>query len=433
MKLLKLCNIKNIQEARTAGSLGIPFLGFHLISENDFQRYDEIKKCIKELRSYYPKTKAILVTKETNHKKLFKIINDVEVDGVQLHYFDSSIVASKLKSRYGDKFIVIQVVSPESKNFNIDFSDYLILDKSYVGGTGKRISFNEVENKLNELKSKEILLAGGVSHSNIYQYTSLPIAGLDIQSAIKSEKSNNTENTDYLKIVSLANLLGYKTSTFGGLVGFAVQDIKQENQELYLEAIKNSVDFFHIDISDGFVGKNTNLIQIKKLINLIRKTNSHIKIQAHFFISSQASYDSLKKELDLDKYSNVEVFIHINRDNYLNFESNFVKGEKVFFSLDVKDVIDELYPWEQFIKSQLLICLQSKNHDDRIQNLNRALKLVRYSTKKQLTITLDRSVDNKVVFFLDNVKLTNVVCGTYLRENMHDHYQLLKELINVKS
>ncbi len=64
MKLLKICNIKNIFETRTAGLMGIPFLGYHLISESDFARKNTIKKCVRELRMYYPNTKAILVTKE---------------------------------------------------------------------------------------------------------------------------------------------------------------------------------------------------------------------------------------------------------------------------------------------------------------------------------------------------------------------------------
>jgi len=432
MKLVKLCNIKNIYETRTAGALGIPFLGYHLISENDFQRYDEIKRCVKELRNYYPKTKAILVTKEKDYKKLFNLVNEIEFNGVQLHYVDSSSVASKLKTKFGKEFTVMQVVSPDSEIFNLDFSDYVIFDKSYLGGTGKRIPLDIIEDRLSELKDKKILLAGGISHSNIYQYTSLPISGFDIQSAIKSEKSSDTENTDYFKMISLAGLLGYRSSKTGGLVGFVVQDIKQKNQELYIEAFKNIVDFFHIDISDDFVGNKTNLVQVKNLINSIEKINSHMMIQAHFFVEKQTNYEGFREELNLERHSNIEIFIHINRDNYSNFESKFIENEDVYFGLDVKDIVDEIFPWEQYIKQQLLICMQSKKHENRIQNLNSALKLVRYSTKKHPIITLDRSIDDKVALSLEGAKLTNVVCGTYLRENIKNRYQILKDLINVE-
>lgn len=261
----------------------------------------------------------------------------------------------------------------------------------------------------------------------------MPVAGFDVQSAIKSENNNKTENSDYLKMTSLAGLLGYKNINRGGLVGFAVQDIKQENQELYLEAFDNQVDFFHVDISDGFVGKKTDVNQLKTLVGSILKINTHMMIQLHFFAESQNSYEGLENQLSLKDYSNLEIYIHINRDNYSNFESGFLNGENVYFGLDVKDIVDELFPWEQFIKRNLLICMQSSNHEDRIQNLKSALKLVRYSTKNQPVITLDRSIDDKVVTSLEDCKLTNIVCGTYLRENIASRYPLIKDLINVKN
>ena len=97
MKLLKFCNIKNIYETRTAASLGIPLLGYHLISASDFARLNDIKQCVRELRSYYPISKAILVTKERDIEKVISIVNELEFDGVQLHYNDSNIQASTLK------------------------------------------------------------------------------------------------------------------------------------------------------------------------------------------------------------------------------------------------------------------------------------------------------------------------------------------------
>ena len=433
MKLLKLCNIKNIFETRTAGALRVSFLGYHLISENDFQRFKEIKKCVKELREYYPNTKSILVTKEQDVEKLIDIINEIEFSGVQLHYPDSEKISSKLKTVFGKDFIVIQVVSPESKNFDLEYSDYVILDKSYLGGTGQSIPLDEVSDKLDNIKGKNILLAGGISPANIYQYINLPVAGFDVQSAIKSDSNNKTENSDYLKMTSIAGLLGYKNINRGGLVGFAVQDINQENQELYLEAFDNQVDFFHVDISDGFVGEKTDVGQLKRLIDSIRKINTHMMNQLHFFVESQSKYEELESQLSLKDYSNLEIYIHINRDNYSNFESGFLNGENVYFGLDVKDIVDELFPWEQFIKRNLLICMQSSNHEDRIQNLKSALKLVRYSTKNQPVITLDRSIDDKVVTSLEDCKLTNIVCGTYLRENIASRYPLIKDLINVKN
>jgi len=186
MKLLKFCNIKNIFETRTAASLGVPFLGYHLISENDFARYDDIKYCVQELRNYYPTTKAILVTKERDTKKLSSLIREIEFDGIQLHYPNSNNQAAALKGEFGNKFIVFQVISLESKDFFPTQADYVLLDKSYLGGTGLQISNKDVQKMLNRLKNNKILLAGGISSTNLYRYLDFPVDGFDVQSAIKT-------------------------------------------------------------------------------------------------------------------------------------------------------------------------------------------------------------------------------------------------------
>jgi len=236
MKLLKFCNIKNIFETRTAASLGVPFLGYHLISENDFARYDDIKYCVQELRNYYPTTKAILVTKERDTKKLSSLIREIEFDGIQLHYPNSNNQAAALKGEFGNKFIVFQVISLESKDFFPTQADYVLLDKSYLGGTGLQISNKDVQKMLNRLKNNKILLAGGISSTNLYRYLDFPVDGFDVQSAIKTDHCTNRENTDYSKMDTLAKLLGYKMASYSGRVGFVIQNIEQQNQQLFVEA-----------------------------------------------------------------------------------------------------------------------------------------------------------------------------------------------------
>ena len=182
----------------------------------------------------------------------------------------------------------------------------------------------------------------------------------------------------------------------------------------------------------NFVGSPTKLSTTKKLLKTIYSTNSHIRLQIHFFVSSQKKFKDIQKELGLNKYLNCETFLHINRDNHSNFDANFKTENKTYFGLDIKDIIDELFPWEQFVKKQLIVCLQSKKHKDRAQNLNRGLKLIYYSTKYQPVITLDRSVDDKVTLNLEEASLINIVCGSYLKENIDERYKLLKKYLNDK-
>lgn len=429
MKKLKICNVKNIYETRTAGCLGIPFLGFHLISPSDFAKIGSIKRCVRELRDYFPASKAILVTKEKDAKKLISIVKEIEFDGVQLHYANSDIQAASLKSYFGSSFIVIQVITPEKDDSVGSDSDYILLDRSYLGGTGKQILPSKLGSVLDKNNGRKVILAGGISPANIHQYLNLPIVGFDIQSYLKNEKASSTENIDYLKLKNTANLLGYKLTNNVNQVGFVVQDINQENRTLFTKAFGVGVDFFHVDISDGFIGEPSDIEKSNKLIKTILSTNSHLILQIHLFVSSQEKYNEFLGKLFKLSRINSNVFIHINCDNYVNFGSQCIKKPNVFFGLDVKDIIDETYPWEQFIKSDIILCMQSKQHTDRIINLNRALKLIRYASKEKPVVTLDRGVDLEVVIKLEETVGINVVCGSYLKKNIEQNYTQLKRYL----
>lgn len=430
MKNIKFCNIKNIFETRTAGKYGIPFLGFHLISDSDYQRSDILKSCVSELRNYYPRTKAVLVTKEQDADKLVNLINEFEFETVQLHNPDSGEIVKRIKGVYGSNVCVIQVITPETPLIEVhDETDVLLLDKSYLGGTGNQISSKDLESLLNKINFSRVLLAGGISHANLHEYLQLPVYGFDMQSALKSEYASKTENTDYMKMINTAELLGYQPKYEAKQVGFVIQDINQQNTDLLNEALKAQVDFLHVDVSDGFVSKPTNLESTKLLLAKASQINTHIPIQVHLFADSEDSIVELSKQIIPHEVTNVEKYVHINRDNYPNFSSDYIKSSDAYFALDVKDIIDETFPWEQYVKYKLLICLQSTQHHNRVDNLNSAIKMISYVGDIDPIITIDRSVDYSVLSELDQTENINVVCGSYLKENIEKRYNLLKKYL----
>ena len=435
MRLLKYCNIKNIFETRTAGLLGIPFLGYHLVSENDFKRKETIKKCVKELRSFYPSTKSILVTKEKNINSLIKLIREFEFDGVQLHYPDSDGQSVALKGEFGGQFIIFQVLTPENEDFQPSQCDYVIVDKSYLGGTATQIPKDKLNQIVSKLSDKNIMIfiAGGISPDNIFQHLELPGVGFDVQSFLKSDCPGEFENTDYIKMKSLAGLLGYAPIQPSSQVGFVIQDIMQENCDLYKKAMTSNVDFFHVDISDGFVGIPTDLQATSILLDQIVSLNTHINLQLHFFVSSEKSFEKIVSSIfSSNKYPKKTFFVHINRDNYNKFSSKFINKKYRYFGLDIKDIIDESFPWEQFIKDQMIICLQSREHADRIANLNQGIKLIRYSSNINPIINIDRSIDLNTVLNIDDLSNLNVVCGSYLRDDIQNRYQLIKDYLHAQ-
>ncbi len=431
MKKIKFCDIKNIFETRTAGKLGIDYLGFHLISENDFKRLDLIKICIKELKMFYPDTKSVLVTKETKLETLIELINSMEFDAVQLHYSNSNEIIDNLKGVYGDSVEIFQVLISESDKPNKNADNY-ILDKSFVGGTGKEIGFDKVNTLVKSLNIKNIFLAGGIAAENLYKYIDLDIYGFDIQSNIKAATKTEFENTDANKMSTIAKLL-YKESIISNhQVGYAIQDIVQQNIDTLDEAILAKIDFLHIDITDGFVEQSTNLNLTLELIKNIREKSSHINVHYHIFAKSEESYEQMIKFLDIETDISSKIFLHINRDNYDKFETEKLTIEKINYSLDVKDLIDELFPWEKFIKDETLVCLQSKNHTERVSNFNRAHKMINYAYKGPVSITIDRSVDLETIKDIEDVKTVNIVSGSFLRSNLSQNYYLLKNYFYVR-
>ena len=423
MKKVKFCNIKNIFETRTAARLGADYLGFHLISESDFKRIDEIRACVRELKVTYPKTKSVLVTKESDTTKLSTVLDQIEFDVVQLHYADSPPMIAQLRSIYGLRLEIIQVITADNVVLS-PFANIYLLDKSFIGGTGKEIGLTEVKEYLKNINKSNILLAGGLAADNLHKYLEFNILGFDIQSGIKSTATQ--DNTDPTKIAKIAKLLSKKTVIPKNQIGYAIQDISQQNANTLVDATQAKVDFLHIDVTDGFVNNPTDLSITKQTIDSIRELSSHISLQVHVFAKDEDSYRNMVETLQISEAINLNKILHINRDNYGKFDVAKLKSEKLCFGLDVKDLIDELFPWEQFIQEETLICLQSTEHLDRVANFNRAQKMIKYAFNGDVSITIDRSIDLKTLSEIDEVSNISLVSGSYLKQDISQKYNLLK-------
>jgi hypothetical protein len=130
--------------------------------------------------------------------------------------------------------------------------------------------------------------------------------------------------------------------------------------------------------------------------------------------------------LDVIEDINIKTFVHINRENYNKFYK-ILSGENTnYFGLDVKDIIDELFPWERFIKEETLICLQSKENEKREENFEYAQKMLKYSYTGNLAITIDRSVELATISKIRDSTNINIVSGSYLKKDNLQNYKLLK-------
>ncbi len=430
MKKLKVCNVKNIYETRTLGRMQVPFLGYHLISDNDFLRMHQIKACTKELKNYYKESKSILVTKERDISVIKKLVKEFEFDGVQLHYEDSYPQIRALRTEFEQGLIIFQVVSTQSLGFTIsDDADYVILDKSFMGGTGLEIGKENAMSLLQKIDSNKIFLAGGIGAKNIDNYLELNVIGFDVQSSVKSDNASKTENINYTKLKQLVHKLGYTDKPVVNGIGFVALDINQKNRESLNEALQSGVDLVHVDISEGVIGPKTDLNTTKSVLKYLNEYNSHIPVQVHIFASTLTGFQEIQAEIKSDIPENSSVFLHINRDNYEQFDKEFLKRSSLYFGLDVRDIIEDVLEWENYIGDQVVLCLQSKENPNRLENLNSALKLIKFSNTKFEVITIDRGLDFRITFNLFPDVVLNAVYGSNLNADIGKRFYLLKRML----
>ncbi|MFA7301650.1 MAG: hypothetical protein WC069_05045 [Candidatus Shapirobacteria bacterium] len=213
-----------------------------------------------------------------------------------------------------------------------------------------------------------------------------------------------------------------------GLVGFPIQDIRQENQKLLNEAITGGVDFLHVDVSDGIVGSKSNIIKTKKLIDQIINFYPEISIQIHLFVFSREKLKSYLKSFN--KYTkNTDIFLHVNRDNISLVDYDLLDELKIKFAVDVRDILDDRLPIKVLLRDKLIICLQSKEENGRISNFNIAQSKVR-KVNQNIIITIDRSIDLEVIEGIQDKSSLNTICGSYLKTDFKQRCIILKSLLS---
>lgn len=420
--MLKICDIKNIQELKALHRKQIDFVGFHLITENDFKRSQVIHNCIEYLHSVKSNTKAILVTKETEYEKIKELINEYEFDGIQLHYQDSKSNIHKIRAEYGDNFIIVQVKVVEAEDLTIDLrANYLLLDSSFTGGTGNVSKEDYLNEAILRIEIDKTFIAGGINTENILDYIKIGYKNFDIQSGVKNTIKSQTENIDYRKIDILTKLLSYKERIYPR-IGTSIK-FKED-----ITAFLDYIDFFHIDLSDGFVGEKTDLDACKEMINYIHKTNSNINIQIHIFAYTSESANEMVNFIGIDlKDYPVEIFLHINSDNYLEINEN-----PYYPAFDVSDILKDTIPIDKYFKEKVLLCMQNENNPERIENLNSAIKYISVNAESIDSVYIDRGVDSGVIEGLESTNGISAIMGKYLKEYGQSKYKLIKDILYAK-
>jgi len=202
---VKICGIRSLDEAKEVIEAGADALGFHV--ELDHSRCPVAAATASGIISKLPPfISSVVVTSETDPKKLLLIMKSTGATTLQLHKEVSPETVNAVKSVFFNTkiYVAISVTSDESiaiaKNFE-NSADTVILDSvnketGARGGTGKTHDWS-ISRKIVESTSLRVILAGGLNPGNVVDAIKAvrPYA-VDVNSGV----SNPDGTKDFLRV-----------------------------------------------------------------------------------------------------------------------------------------------------------------------------------------------------------------------------------------
>jgi phosphoribosylanthranilate isomerase len=202
---VKICGIRSLDEAKGVIEAGADALGFHI--ELEHSRCPVAAATASAIISKLPPfISTVVVTSETDPKKLRRIIKSTGATTLQLHQEVSPETVNAVKTVFFNTkmYVAISVTSDESiaiaKNFE-NSADTVILDSvnketGARGGTGKTHDWS-ISKKIVKSTSLPVILAGGLNPGNVADAIKAvrPYA-VDVNSGV----SNPDGTKDFLKV-----------------------------------------------------------------------------------------------------------------------------------------------------------------------------------------------------------------------------------------
>jgi phosphoribosylanthranilate isomerase len=172
----KICGITSYEDAMTAIDAGANALGFVFYEKSP--RYltpKAAKEIIKQLPPFVEKV-ALFVNVEA--KEVNEICKESGATLAQIHFEASQAFFDALQVPF------IRVIRAKSKNDILEYSDEYRLVDAYCeayGGAGKRLNIEW----FNNLDCSKIILAGGLSPTNVSELKKYGFFGVDVSSGVE--------------------------------------------------------------------------------------------------------------------------------------------------------------------------------------------------------------------------------------------------------
>jgi phosphoribosylanthranilate isomerase len=181
--LVKVCGIKNIEDALTLEARGAEFLGFNFVQKSPrYIRPELAQEIIQELS---PNTKAVAVLQNQTESEINAILELCPVDFLQFHGSESVELIQKFDLPKIKVFSITEDFDMESIKDYENVVDYFLFDSKVgqtEGGTGVTFDWTRILGKVN----KPFFLAGGIGPENLRKaLREVRPQGIDLNSKIE--------------------------------------------------------------------------------------------------------------------------------------------------------------------------------------------------------------------------------------------------------
>ena len=195
---VKICGIKNIDDALKAIEFGADAIGLLVGQEHSSKDFITVKQAKEIVSKIPPFISTVLVTHTTDENEVIKMIKEIGVSTVQLH---SDIGIKEIKTIKDScpnikilKLIhIIDEQSIEQVKVFKDVVDAILLDTinfdtNQVGGTGKIHNW-EIDKRIVEETTAKIIVAGGLNKDNVNDaITKISPFGVDANSGVQNKE-----------------------------------------------------------------------------------------------------------------------------------------------------------------------------------------------------------------------------------------------------
>lgn len=192
---IKICDVRTTEALQICQDNNVDFIGLHQIAP---PITTENIALFQNIVAASGQIKTVLLSKQVPIDEIVNLLKQVPFDYVQLHRTCSIVDVIELKNKAlhetGREIDVIAVFEAKGCNFNevremSRYAEFILFDSYYRGGTGIKISEQDLKQIAENCKGINYFIAGGLNPDNVAEVIRISKPyGVDVQTGLESSK-----------------------------------------------------------------------------------------------------------------------------------------------------------------------------------------------------------------------------------------------------